>query len=86
MTTVGKYHLFYTYLETRFADTVVLTLGQIEDLLGFALPASARADAGWWTDAQKDAAVPRWSDAWTLARRTARPNLKAGHVVFERIA
>ena len=86
MITVGKYQFFYKYLETRFAETVVLTLGQIEDLLGFGLPASARADSGWWTNAPEDAADHRCSDAWTLAHRTARPNLKAGHVVFERIA
>lgn len=85
MITVGKYQQFYKYLETRFADTVVLTLGQIEDLLGFPLPASARADSHWWT-APEDAAEPRCSDAWILAHRTARPNLKAGHVVFDRIA
>ena len=86
MITTGKYRSFYKYLAERYADTVVLTFGQIEDLLGFALPASARVDAAWWTNAPEDANEPRCSDAWTLADRTARPNLIARNVVFERIA
>ena len=47
----GPYLLLYTYLDTRFADTVVLTFAQIEDVLGFALPAQARLQPEWWTDA-----------------------------------
>lgn len=86
MITSGKYQFFYKYLEARYADRVVLTFRQIEDLLGFALPASARADPTWWTNARDDTAEPCCSDAWTLAHRTASPNLMAGHVVFERIA
>ena len=84
MITSERYRFFYKYLEGRYADTVVLTFGQIEDLLGFALPAAARSDAAWWTDAADGASD--CSDAWRLARRTAKPNLLAQHVVFERIA
>ena len=36
------------YLGTRFADTVVLKFGEIEDLLGIPLPEMARVQAGWW--------------------------------------
>ena len=82
----GKYQLLYKYLEARFADRVVLTFGQIEDLLGFALPDVARADASWWITAPEGASGPQWSDAWVLAHRTAAPNLLARHVVFDRIA
>jgi len=81
----GAYHALYEYLENRYADTVVLTLEQIEALLGFALPAPARSDQGWWTDAGVDASDSRSSDAWTLAHRTARPNLTAQTVAFERV-
>jgi hypothetical protein len=86
MITSGKYRFFYKYPEGRYADTVVLTFRQIEDLLGFALPAPARSDPSWWTNAPEGTGEPRCSDAWTLARRTARPNLMAQHVVFERLA
>src|SRR5687768_14501093 len=71
----GKYRWLYEYLEKRYANTVVLTFGQVEDLLGFALPDLARTDQEWWTRADISTAEARWSDAWRLASRTARPNL-----------
>lgn len=77
----GKYRLLHKYLDERYANTVVLTLGQIEDLSGLVLPAAARTQSDWWTHA----ADPGWADAWKMAHRTARPNLVAGHVVFERV-
>ena len=42
----GKYRLLYKYLEDRYAKTVVLTFGEIEDLLGFSLPDQARLSEG----------------------------------------
>ena len=44
----GKYRSLYEYLEHRYANTVVLMFAQIEDLLGFTLPDSARVDPEWW--------------------------------------
>ena len=80
----GKFLPLYRYLENRYANTVVLTFGQIEDLLGFALPDLARTDLAWWTETEAHTAQPRYSDAWTLGSRTAKPNLLAQNVVFER--
>lgn len=82
MITSGKYRILHKYLDERYANTVVLTFGQIEDLLGFALPGAARTDPDWWTHT----AEASWSDVWRLAHRAARPNVVAGHVVFERVA
>jgi hypothetical protein len=82
----GKYQLLYEYLENRYANNVVLTFGQIEDLLGFTLPDPARIDKEWWTSADVNVVEARCSDAWTLARRTATPNLLAQTVVFERLS
>ena len=45
-----KYRGLYEYLENRYANMVVLTFAQIEDLLGFTLPDSARVDLGWWAN------------------------------------
>jgi hypothetical protein len=73
----------YTYLEHRYASTVVLTFAQVESLLGRALPDAARTERGWWTDAASP--LERCSDAWTQARRTATPNLLARTIVFERL-
>jgi len=80
----GKYLLLYKYLENRYANTVVLTFAEIEDLLGFALPGPARARQDWWTEAEIDVTGSRHSDSWILARRTAVPNMVAQTVVFER--
>ena len=71
----------YTYLEHRYASSVVLTFEQMESLLGFALPAAARQELDWWTSAAGHGA----REAWTAAQRTATPNLLARHVRFERL-
>jgi hypothetical protein len=80
----GKYLLLYRYLQNRYADTVVLTFGQIESLLGFSLPDQARLNQRWWTNAEATAAGANYSDSWKLARRAATPNLLAQTVAFER--
>ena len=81
----GKYKSLYEYLENRYADVVVLTFSQIEDLLGFALPDLARSQNEWWTRAGVQTEKSPCSDAWVLAGRTAAPNLTARTVAFERV-
>jgi hypothetical protein len=80
----GKYKALYEYLEHRYANTVVLTFAQIEDLLGFTLPDAARVDHAWWANNGPNDIPPPHSRSWTLASRTATPNLPAQTVVFER--
>jgi hypothetical protein len=79
----AAYMPLYTYLDRRYAATVVLTFEQIEALLGFTPPPPAFADAEWWTRSQ--GATDRHSAAWTAARRTAAPQLSARIVAFERL-
>jgi hypothetical protein len=80
----SKYASLHDYLANRYADSVVLTFAQLEDLLGCALPDSARVQHEWWTSTDKNAGKSSCSDAWILAGRTARPNLLARTVAFER--
>lgn len=80
----GKYLGLYRYLENRYANTVVLTFAQIEDLLGFTLPEEARLERQWWANAAPTGASSAQAGSWTLASRTAEPNLAAQIVVFER--
>jgi hypothetical protein len=80
----GRYALLYEYLEHRYADTVVLTFAQIEDVVGCALPEQARMRREWWTDAAVSDAGTSYADAWRLASRTASPNLFAQIVTFDR--
>ena len=80
----GKHSLLYKYLENRYANVVVLTFAEIEDILGFALPDLARVSREWWTNADSDAPERGYAQSWIRARRTATPNLVAQVVVFER--
>jgi hypothetical protein len=77
-----EYLSLYTYLEHRYASTVVLTFQQVEALLGFALPETARTEREWWTGASAPREVH--ANAWFVAGRTATPNLLARTVAFER--
>ena len=80
----GKYEKLYRYLQDRFANVVVLTFAQVEDLLGFPLPALARADSAWWANPDPNDTPSSHARSWTLATRTATPNMRAQTVTFER--
>jgi len=80
----GEYRLLHKYLADRYATTVVLTFGEIEDLLGFKLPDPARLDQEWWTNSRPNTDRPSYANSWILASRTAKANLLARTVVFER--
>ena len=72
----SKYASLHGYLANRYADMVVLTFAQIEDILGFSLPVPAWVERDWWGCRQ--------SAACTLAGRRAMVNLAARSVTFER--
>jgi hypothetical protein len=74
----------HKYLNDRYADTVVLSFIQIEDLSGTPLPEAARRSPAWWTTPDAEDAASRFADSWLHANRTARPNLLAGNVTFLR--
>jgi len=80
----GRSAPLHKYLEDRFADAVVLTFAEIEDLAGFALPDLARLSSDWWTAPDPDFSHSRFADSWLQANRTARPNLGARTVAFLR--
>ncbi|MEO8483459.1 MAG: hypothetical protein ABI634_14700 [Acidobacteriota bacterium] len=77
----SPYRPLFTYLDRRFADNVVLTFAEIEDLLGFPLPEQAHLQAAWWTGGSDSVQ----SAAWTGAKRTAEPSLRAHSVAFPRM-
>jgi hypothetical protein len=78
----AAYMPLFTYLDRRYAGTVVLTFEQIEALLGFTPPSPGLADAEWWTG--PSGANDRHTAAWTAAHRSAAPQLSARIVSFER--
>ena len=80
----APYAALHAYLKGRYADIVVLTFAEIEDLLGTALPERARVTNEWWSNDGDDNPSPQ-SRVWTQASRRATPNLFARTVVFERV-
>jgi hypothetical protein len=74
----------YKYLDERYADAVVLTFAEIEDLVGVELPELARLSSDWWTTPDLAPNRSRFADSWILANRTAWPNLRALTVAFDR--
>jgi hypothetical protein len=80
----GEYQSLYKYLRDRYANRVVLTFKEIEDLLGFSLPAPARFQREWWGTADSAASRSAQSASWVLAERSAAVNLMAQNVVFDR--
>ena len=81
-----EYRPLQKYLSERFSDAVVLTFGEIEDLLGATLPLEARQRTTWWTDATENGVQSAQSHAWLDAQRSALPNLVARKVRFERVS
>jgi hypothetical protein len=81
----AEYLPLHKYLDGRYADTVVLTLSEIEDLVGFALPDVAHREEAWWSNTEAERAPCPQCRSWTRASRTAKPNLPARIVTFERI-
>ncbi|HEY2434939.1 MAG TPA: hypothetical protein VGI12_19865 [Vicinamibacterales bacterium] len=80
----SQYAALYAYLKGRYADLVVLTFAEIEDLTGFSLPAPARVNADWWSNDRDDDPAAQ-SRVWLQASRRATPNLFARTVAFERV-
>jgi len=80
----AEYRSLHKYLDDRYANTVVLTFAEIEDLLGFTLPDLARLQREWWANPGADSTPSAQARSWTQASRTAQPNLLAQTVVFER--
>jgi hypothetical protein len=80
----GDYRSLHKYLHDRYADTIVMTFGEIEDLIGFSLPDAARVEPAWWASADVKGLPSPQSLSWTQADRAATPRLQAQVVVFER--
>ena len=75
----------HEHLQRRFADTVVMTFAQVEDVLGAPLP-PASAQREWWAAPPAGQPASPQSEAWRHAGRSAAPNLAARTVKFDRLA
>ena len=80
----GKYAPLYRHLNTLVDRTWRISFGDIEAILGFDLPASARLYRPWWAN-QKRGGGHSHALAWQAAGwRTRDVDLEAETLVFER--
>jgi hypothetical protein len=77
-----KYAALAAYLEKQKTDLIALSFAQIEEIIGFALPDSAREHGVWWTNSPSPG---RHNQAWLGAGwETTNRNLKAQTISFQR--
>lgn len=80
--TESKYHPLFVHLKQAGGDRVVLSLQEIEALLGTRLPPSAHSQRAWWSNRSKGAVQAR---AWMEAGyHVAGVDWENGTVTFER--
>ena len=76
---MSRYAAISKHLETIFGDSVTLTFAEIEEVLGFPLPPSARRHGPWWSNGTSNAV---WVSAgWKSEAR----DMAAQHITFRRI-
>lgn len=61
----SKYYRLFEYLKRCQQEAVTLTFAEIEALIGYSLPASARAQKNWWSN--RDSASALYAGAWISA-------------------
>ena len=80
----GKYHKLYTHLSNLGTQEWNTSFNEIEAILGFELPASARLHRPWWGN-QSNGNGHSQSLAWTLAGwETARVDMDAETLLLRR--
>jgi hypothetical protein len=78
----SKYQPLQRHLTARRERELPMTFGDVERVLGFSLPPSARKHPAWWSNNRgTNVAVKAWRDA---GRHTSRVNIAAERVVFVR--
>jgi hypothetical protein len=81
MTLGAKYEALGKHLKAQTADEVHLAFLEIESILGFSLPASARQHTPWWGNHASHSQAAAWLAAgWVVAR----VSLHSERVTFQR--
>ena len=80
----GKYQRLYTHLRTLQSREWRTSFGEIESIIGFELPASARLHRPWWAN-QSHGNGHSQSLAWSVAGwETAEVDMKTETLLFRR--
>ncbi len=77
----GKYQALSEYLYESWEKRIVLSYDEIEDILGFELPASAHTvPQSFWANTK----YHNYAKSWLLLGYKAKVNVKTKNVSFER--
>lgn len=79
---MSKYHPLGRYLSRQGAREIRLTFGEIEKVLGFELPASARNHRPWWANNPSHVMARVWLDAGYASEQV---DMTGERVVFRAI-
>lgn len=80
---MAKYDPLTRHLSERHEPVVPMTFPEVEAVLGFPLPPSARKDRGWWSNNPQNNVMTR---AWLAAGYRSRDvDLAAERLLFERL-
>ena len=82
----GKYGRLSEYLSSLTSQEWRTSFAEIESILGFRLPASARRYSAWWANERCENGTHSHARAWMNAGwETARVNLAGETLVFRRV-
>jgi hypothetical protein len=76
---IAGYELLKQHLISKGGDTIIMTLTQIEKVIGYKLPKKARQQPGWWSNEDRDVSMYVQCKAWRDAGFDAHFN---GQVIF----
>lgn len=84
---MAKYSNLKKYLETFEGDSIRLSFGQLSEILGFTLPASAAKFRNWWSNSSNGHSEGWLSAGWKVDTKTVVINDVDGQdVAFEKCA
>lgn len=82
----SKYDALKQHLLDADRGPLTMSFSEVEDVLGFPLPKSARAGDGWWLDRSSSAAHSH-AFAWLAAgRRVGLVDRAAAQVTFDAVS
>jgi hypothetical protein len=81
---MGKYRPLTEFLRKQPGDRVPMTFAEVERVLGFKLPRSAREHRAWWSNNPNNSVITKaWLDA---GFQSARVDLQKRTLVFQKHA
>ena|SRR5271170_6840691 len=80
---MGKYEPLSEFLRKQRAENIELTFGEIERIVGFKLPKSAKEYRAWWSNSPTNSVMTKaWLDAGFESEQV---DMAGGKLVFRRV-